>query len=33
MLDGEKYYMGLHDILQRRRTVIGEDGKLVAEMK
>lgn len=28
MLDGEKYYMGIHDILSRKRTVIGEDGKL-----
>ena len=28
MLDGEKYYMGIHDILKRNRTVIGEDGKL-----
>ena len=28
MLDGEKYYAGLHDILLRKRTVIGEGGKL-----
>ena len=28
MLDGEKYYNGIHDILARVRTVIGEDGKL-----
>ena len=28
MLDGEKYYMGIHDILKRNRTVIGENGKL-----
>lgn len=28
MLDGEKYYMGIHDILKRKRTVIGENGKL-----
>lgn len=28
MLDGEKYYAGLHDILLRKRTVIGEDGEL-----
>ena len=28
MLDGEKYYMGIHDILARKRTVIGEDGVL-----
>ena len=28
MLDGEKYYMGLHDILKRKRTVIGEGGTL-----
>ena len=29
MLDGEKYYMGIHDVLSRRRTVIGDDGKLI----
>lgn len=28
MIDGEKYYAGRHDILSRKRTVIGEDGKL-----
>lgn len=28
MLDGEKYYVGVHDILKRKRTVIGNDGKL-----
>ena len=28
MLNGEKYYAGKHDILSRKRTVIGEDGKL-----
>ena len=28
MITGEKYYMGIHDILGRKRTVIGEDGKL-----
>ena len=28
MLDGEKYYMGIHDILLRKRTVIGEGGRL-----
>lgn len=28
MLDGERYYRGKHDILDRKRTVIGEDGKL-----
>jgi SPP1 family phage portal protein len=28
MLDGERYYMGIHDILQRQRKIIGEDGKL-----
>lgn len=28
MLDGEKYYSGIHDILFRQRTIIGEDGKL-----
>ena len=28
MLDGEKYYAGKHDILSRKRTVIGENGEL-----
>ena len=28
MLDGEKYYTGKHDILLRKRTVIGEKGEL-----
>lgn len=28
MLDGERYYAGKHDILNKRRTVIGADGKL-----
>lgn len=28
MLDGEKYYMGIHDILSKQRTVIGENGRL-----
>ena len=28
MIDGEKYYMGKHDILSRKRTVIGENGEL-----
>lgn len=28
MLDGEKYYAGRHDILSRKRTVIGENGEL-----
>lgn len=28
MLDGERYYEGRHDILSRKRTVIGEDGKV-----
>ena len=28
MIDGEKYYAGAHDILKRKRQVIGEDGKL-----
>lgn len=28
MLDGEKYYVGKHDILSRKRTVIGEKGEL-----
>ncbi|MBR6401560.1 MAG: phage portal protein [Firmicutes bacterium] len=29
MLDGEKYFAGAHDILKRRRTVIGGDGEPV----
>ena len=28
MLDGEKYYAGRHDILSRKRTVIGDKGEL-----
>lgn len=28
MLDGERYYCGDHDILRRKRTVIGADGNL-----
>lgn len=28
MIDGEKYYAGRHDILSRKRTVIGEGGEL-----
>lgn len=28
MLDGERYYEGSHDILKRKRTVIGKDGLL-----
>lgn len=28
MITGEKYYEGRHDILSRKRTVIGEDGEL-----
>lgn len=28
MLDGERYYRGQHDILKRKRTVIGKDGIL-----
>ena len=28
MFDGEKYYAGVHDILSRQRTVIGEHGGL-----
>jgi SPP1 family phage portal protein len=28
MIDGEKYYDGRHDILSRKRTVIGEGGEL-----
>lgn len=29
MIVGENYYNGDHDILKRKRTIIGEDGKLV----
>ena len=29
MLTGERYYIGKHDILKRRRTAIGEGGKTV----
>ena len=29
MLTGEKYYAGEHEILNRKRTVIGENGVLV----
>lgn len=29
MIDGERYYQGDHDINHRKRTVIGEDGKLI----
>ena len=28
MIVGEKYYIGLHDILNRKRTAIGENGEL-----
>lgn len=28
MLDGERYYIGNHDILSRKRTVIGQNGEL-----
>ena len=28
MITGEKYYDGKHDILKRKRTVIGQDGEL-----
>lgn len=28
MIDGEKYYAGKHDILSKKRTVIGENGDL-----
>ncbi len=28
-LDGERYYRGDHDILHKKRTALGEDGKLV----
>jgi SPP1 family phage portal protein len=30
MLDGEKYYRGRHDILHRKRTMIGENGRVEA---
>ena len=30
MIDGEKYYKGIHDILKKERTVIGENGEPVA---
>lgn len=30
MIDGVRYYAGEHDILQRKRSIIGEDGDLVA---
>ena len=29
MLDGNRYYMGEHDILRRQRTAIGPDGQLM----
>ena len=29
MIEGERYYNGQHDILSRKRTVIGEGGKLI----
>ena len=29
MIMGEKYYIGLHDILLRKRTAIGENGELI----
>lgn len=29
MINGEKYYVGQHDILKRKRTVIGENGELI----
>lgn len=28
-IDGERYYMGFHDILHRKRTMIGKDGEPV----
>lgn len=28
MIAGEKYYNGEHDILKRKRTIIGADGQL-----
>lgn len=29
MLDGERYYQGEHDILTRKRTAVGKDGKVI----
>ena len=29
MLDGERYYEGIHDILSKKRTAIGENGELI----
>lgn len=29
MIEGERYYTGQHDILSRKRTVIGDNGKLM----
>lgn len=29
MIIGENYYLGVHDILKRKRTAIGEDGKVI----
>lgn len=29
MIDGERYYVGDHDILKRKRTAIGENGELI----
>lgn len=29
MIDGEKYHEGNHDILKRKRTIIGENGELI----
>nr|DAF57666.1 MAG TPA: PORTAL PROTEIN [Siphoviridae sp. ctedO8] len=29
MITADKYYRGEHDILKRKRTAIGEDGKLM----
>ena len=28
-IDGERYYEGQHDILKKRRTILGEDGNMV----
>ncbi len=28
-IDGERYYAGQHDILKKRRTILGEDGNMV----
>ena len=29
MYNGERYYKGLHDVLHKKRTAIGDDGDLI----